>query len=260
MREDEQVARRHPRARVRLAARRLGGAPYDSVGLQPLPRGAPPGGPRPVLRDRRRRTACADLDARRPPPVARPDDAAPPARPGRAARAALPRPQDPRRASPTTTDPSIAAPPAARPAGRTRWLPFRAMTAVDDLRAAVLARGVGGRRGAQGAADPRAPAPGRARRLRDQRGDAARRRAQGAASGDRRAPRRRRSPAELGPALERAEVARPRLPEPLPHRRLARATPCTASLAAGDAFGAGHPEAPEQDPRRSSSRPTRPVR
>ena len=42
--------------------------------------------------------------ARRPPPVARADDAAAPARARRAARAALPRAQDPRRTSPTTTD------------------------------------------------------------------------------------------------------------------------------------------------------------
>ena len=58
--------------------------------------------PRPVLRHRR--AVRARARARRPPPLARADDAAPPARARRAARAALPGAQDPRAASPTTTD------------------------------------------------------------------------------------------------------------------------------------------------------------
>src|SRR4051812_26143389 len=103
-------ARRGPRGRgrgapaarpgVRLAARARRAADVLR-GDGALARGAADVGARPVLRDRRPGGARASL---RPPALVRRRDAAAPARPGGPARAALPRPQDPRgRAVPSLT-------------------------------------------------------------------------------------------------------------------------------------------------------------
>src|SRR6478672_8640360 len=90
----------HPGAGVRLGARR-GGRDDGLDRLQPVPRGPAAVRPRSVLRHRRPLRPPGRRRARRSLPVPGPDDAAPPARAGRAARAAVPRPQDPgRRALP----------------------------------------------------------------------------------------------------------------------------------------------------------------
>ena len=115
-----------PRARIRVAARRrrrrvrLGG-------VRALARGAAPGRARRLLR--RRRAVRHDARPLRPQALARPDDAPAPARARGPARAALPRPQDPGRASRTITDVG---------------------TPIDDLRAAVgRRRGRAAQRGAR---------------------------------------------------------------------------------------------------------------
>ena len=198
-----------------------------------------------------------ELDARRPPPVARADDAAPPARAGRAARAALPRPQDPRPASPTTTERPARSPAARR---RSRRCPRR--------RAARRRRGRRRRaRRRRRAARPRRrptlerPRAGRLRRLRDQRRDAAR-------AGHVKAPPRdvaerlggRRCARGSATQLERVEVAGPGLPEPR-----SWPTPGTARALAprpgrGRALRRGRRGAPSSGSTSSSSRPTRPGR
>ena len=115
------------------------------------------------------------------------DDAAAPARARGAARAALPRPQDPRR----------------------RALPSLSVTLTPDRGTPRRRRGRRRRPAQRRApapgtrADARAPEEGRLRRLLDQRGDAARARAEGAAARDRRAARR-------GAAGAPGRAARPR--------------------------------------------------
>src|SRR5947209_6742710 len=93
----------HPRARLRLAA----GQRRRDLRLRvvlALARGAPDGRARRLLRHRR---ADGTRPAVRPPPLVRPAHAAAPAGAGRAARAALPRPQDPRqRAVPSLAVPT----------------------------------------------------------------------------------------------------------------------------------------------------------
>ena len=99
VREDEQVERRLPE-RAFTSLLDAGGRAYDSPGLRALPGGAPPVRARPLLRRSAARSGCEldDVDHRL---SLGPADAAAPARARRAARAALPRPQDPgRRALP----------------------------------------------------------------------------------------------------------------------------------------------------------------
>ena len=114
LRDEEKVAGRIPeRAYVCLLDRAA--STFDSIGVQPLPRGAAPVGPRPLLRGRR--AARARSRPLRPEAVVRPDDAAAPARAGGAAGAALPRAQDPRpRAIPLLTCQPTDGDPVARPA------------------------------------------------------------------------------------------------------------------------------------------------
>ena len=136
-----------------------------------------------------------------------------------------------------------------------------AQTAVDELRAAVLRAPRRARRRAEGAADAGAPEGRRARRLRDERGDAAGRRAEGPAARDRRAARRRAVADELGDDLARAEVAGPGFLNLFLSRRLVR------PLAAGDARGRRRLRRRQRRPQRRRAHqrrvrlaPTRPAR
>src|SRR5918998_2928832 len=85
--------RAHPRSRLRVAAGARGRAVRLAV-VRALPRGPPPARARRLLRHRRR--ARPRAGRRRPSLLARPPHAPAPARARRAARAALPRAQDPR--------------------------------------------------------------------------------------------------------------------------------------------------------------------
>ena len=114
---------------------------------------------------------------------------------------------------------------AARGAVRAPARGATGMTAPPtDLRDARRRRGRRrGRRRRRRRADARAPAPGRARRLRDERGDAARPALRRAAARRRRRAWPRRSPSSLGDDADRVEVAGPGFLNLLPVRRLVRA-------------------------------------
>ena len=178
-----------------------------------------------------------ELDHGRPPLVARPDDAPAPARPGRAARAALPRPQDPRRG----------ALPLLRLGTLGRWLsasdprPVRA----DERASAARPAQHAARRRQDGARRRRAPSGAAARAAQagefgDYSTNAAmllRAGAGRAAARDRRAARRG-ARERLAGELERVEVAGPGFLN-LFSPTAGIAPRSRDVLAAGERFGAG---------------------
>ena len=204
LREDDKVAGRIPERAYVVCSTADGrsSTPRSSR----MARGAPPGGPRPLLR--RGRPARARPRALRHEALVRADDAAAPARARRAARAALSRPQDPRR--------------------RAVPLLIRGWTPLADLRAAD-------RRGRA----PRAPAQARVRRLLDERRDAARADGGQAAARGGGARSAEELKERLGGDVERIDVAGPGLPQPVHERAAGSTGRVAAAVEQGDDFGGG---------------------
>ena len=200
-------------------------------GVRGLARGAPPGGARRLLRDRRRVRDRARARGREA--VVRTRDASAPARPGGAASSSSIARTRSWPVSRTITRPSSASVIAVHP--------------IDELRAAVEAAAgtfATATPPPKRARQPGAPQEGRLRRLLDERGDAAGARARRAAAGDRRAARgeadraARRAPSTTSRSRDPASSTSSS-PTPGTSARRARSSPPATAGAAG---APEHPE------------------